>query len=46
MPTSVVFNYRDGKYAIDSNSKSGHPEKNILTWLVGQMCGNGEQNLI
>lgn len=46
MPTSVLFNYRDGKYAIDSGSKTGHAEKNILTWLVGQVYGKDGQNLI
>ncbi|KAF7291574.1 hypothetical protein HMN09_01248500 [Mycena chlorophos] len=33
MPTSVIFNYKDGTYAIDSDSDD--TTKNILTWLVG-----------
>jgi hypothetical protein len=32
MPTSVIFNYKDGIYAIDSDSED--TSKNILTWLV------------
>ncbi|KAJ7780564.1 mitochondrial protein Pet127-domain-containing protein [Mycena maculata] len=31
MPTSVLFNYKDGIYAIDSDSEDS--SKNILTWL-------------
>ncbi|KAJ7147506.1 RNA processing-related protein, mitochondrial RNA degradation [Mycena crocata] len=31
MPTSVIFNYADGVYAIDSDSED--TSKNILTWL-------------
>nr|GAT60363.1 predicted protein [Mycena chlorophos] len=31
MPTSVIFNYKDGTYAIDSDSDD--TTKNILTWL-------------
>ncbi|KAJ6584886.1 mitochondrial protein Pet127-domain-containing protein [Mycena capillaripes] len=31
MPTSVLFNYKDGVYAIDSDSED--TSKNILTWL-------------
>ncbi|KAF7365292.1 hypothetical protein MVEN_00401000 [Mycena venus] len=31
MPTSVIFNYKDGVYAIDSDSED--TSKNILTWL-------------
>ncbi|KAJ6557409.1 mitochondrial protein Pet127-domain-containing protein [Mycena vulgaris] len=31
MPTSVLFNYADGVYAIDSDSEDS--SKNILTWL-------------
>ncbi|KIL67829.1 hypothetical protein M378DRAFT_177093 [Amanita muscaria Koide BX008] len=34
MPSTVVFNHKDGTYAIDSESdKAGHAEKNILTWM-------------
>ncbi|KAF7299066.1 hypothetical protein MIND_00854900 [Mycena indigotica] len=32
MPTSVVFNYKNGSYAIDSDSDID-ASKNILTWL-------------
>ncbi|KAJ7644071.1 mitochondrial protein Pet127-domain-containing protein [Roridomyces roridus] len=31
MPTSVLFNYKDGVYAVDSDSEDA--SKNILTWL-------------
>ncbi|KAJ7212191.1 mitochondrial protein Pet127-domain-containing protein [Mycena pura] len=31
MPTSVLFNYKDGVYAIDSDSEDS--SKNVLTWL-------------
>ncbi|KAJ7459785.1 RNA processing-related protein, mitochondrial RNA degradation [Mycena latifolia] len=31
MPTSVLFNYQDGVYSIDSDSEDS--SKNILTWL-------------
>ncbi|KAJ7935565.1 mitochondrial protein Pet127-domain-containing protein [Mycena leptocephala] len=31
MPTSVIFNYKEGVYAIDSDSED--TSKNILTWL-------------
>ncbi|KAF7346212.1 hypothetical protein MSAN_01848100 [Mycena sanguinolenta] len=31
MPTSVIFNYKDGVYAIDSDSED--TSKNVLTWL-------------
>ncbi|KAJ7505395.1 mitochondrial protein Pet127-domain-containing protein [Mycena galericulata] len=31
MPTSVLFNYKDGIYAIDSDSEDS--SKNVLTWL-------------
>ncbi|KAK7048290.1 mitochondrial protein Pet127-domain-containing protein [Favolaschia claudopus] len=31
MPTSVIFNYKDGVYAIDSDSEDS--SKNVLTWL-------------
>jgi hypothetical protein len=35
MPASVVMNYNDGVYAIDSDAeKSSDAEKNILTWMV------------
>jgi hypothetical protein len=35
MPVTVVMNYNDGVYAIDSDSgNSGVGEKNILTWMV------------
>ncbi|THV05252.1 Pet127-domain-containing protein [Dendrothele bispora CBS 962.96] len=34
MAASVVFNYRDGVYAIDSDpSKNDDVDKNILTWM-------------
>ncbi|EGN98005.1 hypothetical protein SERLA73DRAFT_109301 [Serpula lacrymans var. lacrymans S7.3] len=32
MPSSVILNYKDGVYAIDSDS-SDTSEKNILTWM-------------
>ncbi|PFH53954.1 hypothetical protein AMATHDRAFT_136395 [Amanita thiersii Skay4041] len=34
IPASVVFKYRDGRYAIDSHSdKYEYEDKNILTWM-------------
>ncbi|RDB18053.1 hypothetical protein Hypma_000891 [Hypsizygus marmoreus] len=34
MPASVVMNYHEGVYAIDSDSdKPGESDKNILTWM-------------
>jgi len=34
MPSSVLFNHKDGTYAIDSDSdRAGQAEKNILTWM-------------
>ncbi|KAH7915865.1 mitochondrial protein Pet127-domain-containing protein [Hygrophoropsis aurantiaca] len=34
MPVSVVLNYRDGVYTIDSEkSASDDPDKNVLTWM-------------
>ncbi|KAH0586325.1 hypothetical protein H2248_007572 [Termitomyces sp. 'cryptogamus'] len=34
MPASVLLNYRDGRYAIDSDSdKEQFADKNILTWM-------------
>ena len=35
MPVSVVFNYNDGVYAIDSDpNKADAQDKNILIWMV------------
>lgn len=35
MPASVLLNYKDGAYAIDSAyHEKDDPEKNVLTWLV------------
>ena len=35
MPASVLLNYKDGVYAIDSAYSGGSdPDKNVLTWLV------------
>lgn len=35
MPSTAMFNYKDGRYAIDSGGESGESSsKNILTWLV------------
>lgn len=35
MPASVLLNYKDGVYAIDSYSPEyDDPDKNVLTWLV------------
>lgn len=35
MPASVVMNYNDSVYSIDSGSdKESHTDKNILTWMV------------
>ncbi len=35
MPTSVLLNYKDGVYAIDSYSADhDDPDKNVLTWQV------------
>lgn len=40
MPASVVLNYEDGVYAIDStHSEKDDPDKNVLTWLVGRGFG-------
>lgn len=37
MPVSVLLNYKDGVYAIDSvHNDADDPDKNILTWLVGR----------
>ncbi|KIK69607.1 hypothetical protein GYMLUDRAFT_33983 [Collybiopsis luxurians FD-317 M1] len=33
MPASVIFNYHDGVYSIDSSSKSSDADKNILVWM-------------
>ncbi|KAF9468569.1 mitochondrial protein Pet127-domain-containing protein [Collybia nuda] len=33
MPSSVLFNYKDGVYAIDSAGDPALADKNILTWL-------------
>ncbi|KAF5369477.1 hypothetical protein D9758_002532 [Tetrapyrgos nigripes] len=34
MPASIIFNYKDGVYAIDSDPrKSDDVDKNILTWM-------------
>ena len=48
MPSSVIFRYRDGRYAIDSDGgvNSGQAGKNVLTWMVSQTCKDGEVNLI
>ena len=35
MPATVLLNYKDGVYAIDSYSPEyDDPDKNVLTWLV------------
>lgn len=35
MPATVLLNYKDGVYAIDSHSPEyDDPDKNVLTWLV------------
>ena len=35
MPASVLLNYKDGVYAIDSAyNESDDPDKNVLVWLV------------
>lgn len=35
MPSSILMNYKDGVYAIDSDSDiPGASEKNVLTWMV------------
>jgi hypothetical protein len=34
MPASVLLNYKDGVYAIDSFSETDDPDKNVLTWMV------------
>ena len=48
MPSSVIFNYRDGRYAIDSDAgvNTGQSDKNVLTWMVSQTCKDGEYDLI
>ncbi|KAF8349333.1 mitochondrial protein Pet127-domain-containing protein [Amanita rubescens] len=35
MPSTVIFNYRDGRYAIDSDAgvNTGQADKNVLTWM-------------
>lgn len=49
MPVTVVMNYRDGLYAIDSSNGSyvtdpsvenSSSEKNILTWMVRSCPGS------
>lgn len=38
MPASVILNFKDGVYAIDSDSeKPGDTDKNILTWMVSMV---------
>ena len=40
MPASVLLNYRDGVYTIDSSfSEKDDPDKNVLTWLVSPKSG-------
>lgn len=34
MPSTVLFHYKDGQYAIDNAGENGESSKNILTWLV------------
>ena len=35
IPATVLLNYKDGVYAIDSRTTEwDDPDKNILTWLV------------
>jgi len=37
MPASVLLNYNDGVYTIDSAYGEGSdPEKNVLIWLVSR----------
>jgi hypothetical protein len=44
MPATVLLNYKDGVYAIDSHSPEyDDPDKNVLTWLV---CNFSCVNLI
>ena len=38
MPTSVVFNYCDGVYMIDSDdTDAGDSQYNILVWMVNTL---------
>lgn len=34
MPTSVVLNYQEGVWLIDSDKTEELAEKNVLTWMV------------
>lgn len=34
MPTSVVLNYKEGVWLIDSDKTEELAEKNVLTWMV------------
>jgi len=46
MPASVVLNYKDGVYAIDSGySERDDPDKNVLTWLVSLKSGREDLQL-
>ena len=37
MPASVLLNYKEGVYAVDSAHNEGDdPEKNVLIWLVSR----------
>ena len=42
MPATVLLNYKDGVYAIDSYSPEyDDPDKNVLTWLVSNFLRVG-----
>ena len=34
MPTSVVLNYKEGVWLVDSDKTEELAEKNVLTWMV------------
>jgi len=37
MPTSVVLNYKEGVWLVDSDKTEELAEKNILTWMVSAL---------
>lgn len=34
MPASVILNYKDGVWSIDSDKANILAEKNVLSWMV------------
>lgn len=47
MPATVILNYRDGVYAIDSDSDSPEAtDRNVLTWMVSRHHSHVNTELI